>query len=152
MVLLEELATGLPDERAENQLAQALRPLSEEEKLAFINRLLAAPATVTSGLRLADRCLQSPDSMLAIITTGLNRRNISILPRWIGPFVPRVGFRRFIAYLRQRLTTDPKSVRDALYWMPDWIPLGDPTVAGLVADLEQQLQAVLEPETGTVSD
>ena len=146
---LDQLAAGLPDERTENQLAKALRPLPETEKLAFITRLLASPATVRSGLRLADRCLQSPESMLTIITAGLDRRNISILPRWIGPFIPRVGFRTFIAYLRERMNTDPKSVSNALYWMPEWIPLGDASAGQLVAELEQQLKAVLRPELGT---
>ncbi len=146
---LDQLAAGLPDERAENQLAKALRPLPETEKLAFINRLLASPSTVKSGLRLAQRCLQSPESMLTIITAGFDRRNISILPRWIGPFIPRVGFRRFIGYLGERMQTDPKSVGDALYWMPEWIPLGDATASQLVAELEQQLKVALPPEPET---
>lgn len=151
MELLEQLATGLPDERAENQLVKALGRLPEAEKLAFINRLLASPLTVSSGLRLADRCLQSPGSMLTIITAGLERKNISILPRWIGPFIPRVGFRRFVAYLRERMHTDPKSVDNALYWMPEWIPLGDTSAAEIVAELEQELKAVFPPDSGTHS-
>jgi hypothetical protein len=87
--------------------------------------------------------------MLTVISAGLDRGNISIIPHWVEPFLPRVGFRRLIELLRRRLRTDRKSVADAMYWMPQWVPPNDASAKRLVELLDEELNAAQEgPRSG----
>lgn len=143
MNIPDELLQRLPGDRAENQLAALLRDLSENARLEIVQDLLSINRTVKSGLRAASRCLQSPTSMVAIINRALDNGDASIIPHWVGPFVPRLGFRKLVRVLRERVKRDPRSVVKARYWLPLWQPQGDTAASELLAQLDEELRVAL---------
>jgi hypothetical protein len=147
MDIPDELFQRLPDDRTENELAALLRDQPEETKLEVVQSLLSTERTMRSGLRLASRCLRSPESMVAVINRALDKGDASIIPHWVGPFVPRLGFRKLVQLLRERVKTDPKSVAKARYWLPQWQPKDNAPAGDLVAQLDDELRAAL-PDGG----
>lgn len=143
MDIPEELLLRLPDDRTENQLAVLVRDRSEHDKLELVEFLLSTDRTVGSGLRLASRCLQAPESMVRVINGALDRGDASIIPHWVSPFIPRLGFQKLIQILRERMKHDPVSVAKARYWLPEWQPKENKSASELVARLDEELRIAL---------
>jgi hypothetical protein len=78
--------------------------------------------------------------MVVIITRALDKGDASIIPHWVGPFVPRLGFRKLVQLLRERVKTDPRSVARARYWLPQWQPKDNAPASSLVAQLDEELK------------
>ncbi len=100
----------------ELELARTLRSISEQERLEFIQEWILCQPSL--ALLFAHKCLQRRRSFYAILQYGLDHANASSISAYLDCVVPRVGFRRAIAYLSKELPRNPKAVGKALYWLP----------------------------------
>ncbi len=113
----------------EKLLLQWLRELPEEKRYSAIGELLQQDKKV--GLVMAARTLRQKQYFEKILEQGLEEGDASTILPWLECAVPKLGFRKVILSLNRRLEIDPRSVDNALYWMPRFKPQNDPS-----ADLE----------------
>ncbi len=113
----------LRDTKHERELRLLLGKQPEEERFQFIQELLSYDLIV--GLKLAQTCLQKEQFFEQILEQGLQTADASTLQFWLECVVPRLGMRRVIAILTQKLETDAVAVTKALYWLPRLLPKDD---------------------------
>jgi hypothetical protein len=113
----------LRDTKHERELRLLLGKQPEEERFQFIQELLSYDLLV--GLKLAQTCLQKEQFFERILEQGLQTADASTLKFWLECVVPRLGMRRVIALLTQKLETDVVAVTKALYWLPRLLPKDD---------------------------
>ena len=113
----------LRDTKLERELRLLLRKQPEADRFQFIQELLSYDLVV--GLQLANTCLQNEQFFERILEQGLQTADASTLKFWLECVVPRLGMRRVVAILTQKLETDAMAVKKALYWLPRLLPKDD---------------------------
>jgi hypothetical protein len=119
----KDYLSKLRDTEFEHELRILLRQQPEEDRFQFIQELLSYDLVV--GLKLAKTCLQKEQFFEQILGQGLQTADASTLKFWLECVVPRLGMRRVVAILTQKLKTDTVAVKKALYWLPRLLPKGD---------------------------
>ena len=79
-----------------------------------------------------------------ILEMGFKEGDASTILPWLECAVPKLGFRKVILSLNNRIESDPVSVDNALYWMPRFKPQND-----LQADLA--LEGIKKRRQGNVT-
>lgn len=121
---IENYVSRPRDSVREREIAAKLRQLPEEERFKFISDLLAKDLVV--GLMLASACLRSRKYFEAILDRGLKTADASYMKLWLKCVIPRLGFRRVVSMVTNRLDTEPKGVEHAAYWLRGMVPRNDP--------------------------
>ncbi len=111
------------DSKRERELLQRLRALPEEERYDFVRRLLQQDKGI--GLLMASGSLHQKRYFEEILEMGLREGDASTILPWLECAVPKLGFRKVILSLENRVDTDPTAVDNALYWMPRFKPQND---------------------------
>ena len=123
----------------ERELARTLRSMSEDERLRFIQQWILHRPSLT--LLFAHKCLQRRDSFYWVIQFGLDHANASSIESYLRCAVPRLGFRRTVAYLSKQLPLNPKAVGKALYWLPRFLSKSDERGRQLLGDILESAKA-----------
>lgn len=111
------------DSKRDRGLLQQLRALPEEERYDFVRRLLQQDKGV--GLLMASGSLHQKRYFEEILEMGFREGDASTILPWLECAVPKLGFRKVILSLENRVDTDPIAVDNALYWMPRFKPQND---------------------------
>lgn len=111
------------DSKRDKGLLQKLRALPEEERYDFVRRLLQQDKGV--GLLMASGSLHQKRYFEEILEMGFREGDASTILPWLECAVPKLGFRKVILSLENRVDTDPIAVDNALYWMPRFKPQND---------------------------
>ncbi len=118
----EEVAKRLRDTKVEREVADALRAMADDaQRFAFIKALV--PLHHIVALRLANACLREACYFEEVLAIGLNTANASDIRHWLEAVVPRLGLRRVVALVAQRID-DPPVVEKAAYFLPGLLPTG----------------------------
>lgn len=112
------------DSKRERELLQHLRKLPEEARYSIVRKLLQQDKVI--GLLMASGALRQKRYFEEILELGLHEGDASTILPWLECAVPKLGFRKVILSLNNRMDTDPVSVDNALYWMPRFKPQNDP--------------------------
>ena len=136
---IDDFVPQMGNSAVERRLATLLRQQPEEDRLQFIQQLLAAgkPKCVRAALRLVKSCLKSHKSLLAILDQGLQQADASMIENWMEAVVSGLGLKRLLSALSNRVESDPESVIKARYWLPKWIPMGETTAIDAVHELDE---------------
>ena len=100
----------------EQELAQKLRLEPETDRFEFLSDLLVSNQFV--ALDLARKCLSENRSFELLLDRALLEANSSGIRHWLECVVPRLGIRRVIAHLHERMDENREAVRRAKYWLP----------------------------------
>ena len=112
------------DSKRERELLQKLRLLPEAERYDIVRKMLQQHKGI--GLLMASGALQQKRYFEEILEMGFQEGDASTILPWLECAVPKLGFRKVILSLNNRIDTDPVSVDNALYWMPRFKPQNDP--------------------------
>lgn len=130
-------------------LQRRLRSLAESEQFEEINALLDRDSLI--GLKLANAVLKNKKYLELLLDQGLDKANASEIELWLKYLLPRIGFRRVIAILSNKLLEQPQQVARALYWLPKFLPPGNEQAAILLKNLLNQEKQMLGEEYKTVN-
>jgi len=119
------------DSKREKELLRHLREMPEEARYDVVQSLLQQSTSL--GLLMASGSLRQKRYFEEILEMGFRKGNASTIRPWLECAVPKLGFRKVILLLGNRMDTDPVAVDNALYWMPRFKPQNDPK-ADLVWD------------------
>ena len=147
---VEDFVPQAGDSGAERKLASILREQPEEDRLQFIQRLIAVgqPKCFRAAFRLVKSCLHQRESLLKILDQGLRQADASVIEDWIEAVVSGLGFRRVVDILVNRVGSDPESVIKARYWLPKWIPEGNESAARAVRVLDELITNSIKDDPG----
>ena len=106
----------------ERELARRLRELPEEDRFTFIRTLLDKDFEV--GLVLASACLRDKNYFKAILDYGLKNHS-SRIELFLKRVIPRLGFRKVLHLITDKLSTEPKAVEHAAYYLWVFRPKND---------------------------
>ena len=143
------------DSKRERELLQKLRQMPEDIRYDIVRKLL--PKDKGIGLLMASGSLRQKHYFEEILEIGFKEGDASTILPWLECAVPKLGFRKVVLMLGNRMDTDPVSVNNALYWMGRFKPQNDPK-ADLawedikirrlrIADLEREEPAWAGPMT-----
>ncbi|MGH9839003.1 MAG: DUF433 domain-containing protein [Blastocatellia bacterium] len=132
MLKVEDYVFRRRDSVWERELARQLRELPEAERFEFINEFLNHTLL---GLMFANKCLREPKYFKQLLYRGLETADASSIKEWLECVVPRLGFNRVIAILREEVERDPQAVDKAVYWMHGFVPDGDPEARQALREL-----------------
>ena len=105
------------DSVRERELARRLRELPEEDRFTFIHKLLDKDPDV--GLMLASACLRDKKYFEAILSHGLKTAGAGSIEIWLKCVIPKLGFRKVLQSVTDKLSSEPKGVEKAAYWL--WV-------------------------------
>lgn len=135
------------DSKNEKLLLQWLKELPEEKRYSAIGEMLQQNRKV--ALLMASRTLRQKQYFEKILERGLQEGDASTILPWLECAVPKLGFRKVILSLNRRLESDPRSVDNALYWMPRFKPQNDPSadleLAALRTRIQENTQNIVSP-------
>jgi hypothetical protein len=132
-LIVKDYANTRRDTLLERELVQKLRHSSEAERFQFIQELICQNSVL--GLEIAKRCSLTKPSILSILNQGFETADASSIYRWLEFAIPKLGFRRVVLLLTERLETSPKTVEYALYWLPSLMPENDPRASVALENL-----------------
>ncbi len=102
-------------------LQKELMNLPEEVRFQEINTILNQNFRI--GLKLANAVLKDKKYFNILFEQGLEKANASDIEIWLKYLVPRLGIRRIIAVLSEKLNSEkPLNVAKASYWLPKFVP------------------------------
>ncbi len=110
--------------KREKELLRHLREMPEEARYDVVQNLLQQSTGL--GLLMASGSLRQKRYFEEILEMGFREGNASTIRPWLECTVPKLGFRKVILLLGNRMDTDPVAVDNALYWMPRFKPQNDP--------------------------
>lgn len=115
----EDYAQDLGDSKVLQTLTKHLRTRPEEERFQFISDLLSLPGGIPSrtAIILANTCLQERAFLEQILEVGLTKGQGHWIAFSLEKLVPKLGFRRVVALLTAKVTTDPRTVSLARYYL-----------------------------------
>ncbi len=136
---VEDFVAQAGDSGAERKLAGVLRAQPEEDRLQFIQQLIAAgqPKCFRAALRLVKSSLHQRESLLKILDQGLRQADASVISDWIEAVVAGLGFKRVVGVLAERVESNPEAVIKARYWLPKWVPSGNESALEAVHALDR---------------
>jgi hypothetical protein len=120
----EDFVTRPRDSVRERELARRVRQLPEEERFTFIRTLIDKDVVV--GLLLARACLRDRKYFKTILDQGLKTADASFIKLWLTCVIPPLGFRKVVRLVTDKLSTEPKGVEKAAYWLWVMRPHSDP--------------------------
>ncbi len=143
---VEDYVTKFRNSDMERHLASELRKQPEEERLRFVQEVLASGhrGSFAVALWLAKTCLRDRRSFEAILNQGLDQADASVIKHWLEAVVNGLGFRRVVAILSTRLRVDPTSVIRARYWLPKWLPRDKKSAVDALGRLNQQIEDLIK--------
>lgn len=106
-----------------NALQRRLMSLPEGARFDEINTILDRDSVI--GLKMAKAVLKNKQYFQLLLERGLEKANASEIELWLKYLLPRLGFRRVIAILSEKLSLEPHKVDKAIYWLPKFIPKGN---------------------------
>jgi hypothetical protein len=104
-------------------LQRRLMSLPEEAQFNEINALLDRDSL--TGLKLANTVLKNKKYFELLVERGLEEADASEIELWLKYLLPRLGFRRIMAILSNKLSEHPQKVDKASYWLPKFLPQGN---------------------------
>lgn len=139
----------LGDSKVLFSLARELRKEPEQERFRFLMDLLASPSGIAIGsaLRLSNKCLQQHQYLEQIFDAGLGAQNGRRMASVVQFLVPKLGLRKVVHLLKEKVETDPRTVWLAYDWLAR-MPDSDRDTASL-HELRAALQALSPPQEET---
>lgn len=123
----------------ERKLAQELRQQPEEARFQFVQELLKNDDVV--ALALANACLRKKSYFEAILLQALETHARVNLNLWLKCVVPRLGYRRVVALVTEKLETNPEAVNKALYYLCGLLPKDDPRATQALLKLSELMES-----------
>ncbi|HKX29236.1 MAG TPA: hypothetical protein VJ302_16185 [Blastocatellia bacterium] len=130
---VEDHLDDLRDAKLRDRLAGYLKEYPEEERFQFIRAAIAYH--MVGALRLANSCLRKREYFVEILELGLRVADASSILLWLQCVTPRLGIRRVVSILSDRIKTEPDQVKKALYWLPTFLKPGDSETASALRAL-----------------
>lgn len=130
-------------------LQRKLMNLPESDQFDEINTLLNRDCII--GLKLANAVLNNKKYFELLLEQGLEKANASEIELWLQYLIPRIGFRRVIAILSNKLLEQPQQVAKAAYWLPKFLPKGNEQAAKMLKNLLNQDKQMLSGEYKAVN-
>lgn len=121
---IEDVPIRPRDSVRERELARQIRQLPEADRYEFIRTLLNKDLVV--GLAMANACLRDKKHFEAILDQGLKTADASHIGLWLKCVIPKLGFRKVLHLVTDKLATEPKGVEKAAYWLWGLCPRNDP--------------------------
>ncbi|QSJ19055.1 hypothetical protein JYQ62_10125 [Nostoc sp. UHCC 0702] len=121
-----------------------LMNLPESAQFNEINAILDRDSSI--GLKLANALLKNKKYFEVLLERGLEKANASDIELWLKYLLPRLGFRRVIAILSQKLSEQPQQVAKASYWLPKFLPKGNEQATILLKELLNKEKQMLGGE------
>jgi hypothetical protein len=125
-------------------LQRRLTSLPEEAQFDEINVILDRDSVI--GLKLANAILKNKKYFEILLERGVEEANASEIELWLKYLLPRVGFRRVMFILSDKLSEQPQQVRKASYWLPKFLPKGNQEAARLLKELLNKEKQMLGGE------
>ena len=116
-----------------HQFLQWLKTLPEETRWQKLE-LLVKEDPITA-LQLANAVLREKKCFELLLEQGLEKANASDIELWLKAVIPRLGFRRTVAILTNKLAEQPEGVAKALYWLPKFLPTESESALAALRDL-----------------
>ncbi|WP_152977073.1 hypothetical protein [Franconibacter pulveris] len=115
--MLNDLINALPDGRAENELVNYLRILSENEKASVIEGMFMHDSDLVRGsaLRIIPRVVRDKGILIKFLDMGLEKKNISGTKLWIKATVSGLGYKRLLKHLQEIAEKEPEWIVYAWY-------------------------------------
>ena len=135
---IEDFPIRPRDSVRERELARRLRELPEEERFEFIHTLLDKDSEV--GLVLANACLWDPKYFEAILNMGFKPPHAPYIDQWLKCVIPKLGFRKVVYLVINKLDTEPKRVELAAYYLWYFRPRNDPRAVQLLLKLNDLMR------------
>jgi hypothetical protein len=135
---IEDFIIRPRDSVRERGLARRLRELPEEERFAFIRTLLDKDYEV--GLVLARACLRDKKYFEAILNIGFKTVHLPYIDSWLKCVVPKLGFRKVVHLVTDKLDTEPDGVQRAAYYLWYFRPKNDQKGRQLLLKLNDLLR------------
>jgi hypothetical protein len=107
-------------QKNQDEIIRRLLTLAEEVRFEEVNQLL--DTDVLSGLQIANSVLRDKKYLVSIFEKGLNRADASSIQYWLKYLIPRLGFRRVVGILSEKLQDRPQEVAKATYWLSRFLP------------------------------
>lgn len=107
----------------EKGLQKRLMNLPEAARFDEITALIERD--IVMGVKLANSVLKHKIYFERLLELGLDKANASEIELWLNNSVTHLGFRRVIAILSNKLSSNPQAVAKASYWMPKFLPKGN---------------------------
>ncbi|MBD2693882.1 hypothetical protein [Anabaena catenula] len=105
-------------------LQDRLMSLPEEARFDDISVILDKSSLI--GLKLANAVLKNKTYFEILLERGLETANASSIELWLKYLLPRLGYRRVIDILSDKLNSEhPQQVAKASYWLPKFLPKGN---------------------------
>ena len=136
----ESLVLGPRNSQTENENCRALRELPEDVRVKIIQEVLDKNRAL--GLRLAMRTIRSKKFFVEILNRGLDAADASEIYYWLECVSPRIGPKRILRILGERLADNPEAVAKATYWMPRFIAQDNSQQVEILQSLNQSLEAL----------
>jgi hypothetical protein len=114
-ILVEDLLYKPTSDLITKKLVKQLKQKTEEERLEFILKMLSYRGSY--GLVIALKTLQKAASFKVLLEMGIKEGDASNLGYWLQYTLPRLGFRRTVSILKNKLDEDPLSIYKAFYWL-----------------------------------
>ncbi len=136
---IDDYIDEMGNSAAERRLASLLRNQPEEDRLLFVQQLIATGRTKCfwAALRLIKSCLKDRTSLRTILDQGLREADASLIADWIEAVIAGLGFRKVLDVLAKRVESDPESVIKARYWLPKWMSTGNQSDIDSVHNLDE---------------
>jgi hypothetical protein len=125
-------------------LQRRLTSLPEEAQFDEINVILDRDSVI--GLKLANAILKNKKYFEILLERGVAEANASEIELWLKYLLPRLGFRRVMGILYDKLSEHPQEVRKALYWLPKFLPKGNEYAVKLLKELLNKEKQMLGGE------
>ncbi|MEH2010440.1 hypothetical protein [Nostoc sp.] len=130
-------------------LQKKLMSLPEEAQFDEINAILDRDSVI--GLKLANAILKNKRYFEILLERGVAEANASEVELWVKYLLPRLGFRRVMAILSDKLSENPHAVDKASYWLPKFLPKGNKQAARLLKELLNKKKQFLGENDKVVS-
>lgn len=121
-----------------------LMNLPKEAQFNEINTILDQDSRI--GLKLANAILRNKKYFEVLLEQGLEKADASEIELWLKYLIPRLGFRRVMAILSNKLSEQPQQVAKASYWLPKFLPKGNEQATILLKELLNKEKQMLGGE------
>jgi hypothetical protein len=132
---IEDHIDDIRNEQLRKKFAQHLKKYPEADRFEFIKKALSYD--IIGALKLANSCLRRREYFKDIFEQGLQEADASSILYWLQCVVPRLGLSRVLNILEDKVNTEPKQVRKAIYWLPKFLKAGDTKTASSIRSLKE---------------
>jgi|ERR1022692_3651378 hypothetical protein len=111
------------DTAREDKALTWLRRQPEAARFEFASQLVQN--RYAGALEFVRRSDLSGESLVGLFRSGLDVADASNIHSWIEAVIGRLGTRKVLTLLRERVATDRLVVEKAVYWLPKFIDAAD---------------------------